>query len=247
MPRPFVAALCATLLTLLVLPPTPAPAAQPPAFNNDIPAPPTPGAPVAPPEPVPPAPAGFVLDQAHVLLPEAAARLSARLTAASASDVRVYVVTVTSLHVQASKQSERLQERAREYANAWLSGKAGAIVLFDDEGGLLTLELTKETDRRFTNFAVEAKVKNAMDVTHQSGLARDKLELTANVVAATLTRYQADYDKATQRQRTANLIMGGVALLGLALALYSALTKPKAQADMSGQPTMESKPPTADV
>ena len=199
-----------------------------PAADTPDPAPAAPAIP-APPFPalVPPAPAGLILDQAHVLLPEAVARLGARLVAARAADVHVYLVTIRSLGVPASKQSERLSERAKEYSDAWLRHKVGGVVLFDDQGGLMTVELSKETNRLFTSFAVEAKIKDALDNTHQTGLAREKLEFTGQVVVEILSRLQSDYAKETRRQRTANLIMGTIALVGVGLAIFSAFIKSK--------------------
>ena len=186
------------------------------------------GTPALPPEPVPPAPEGLILDHANVFLPEAAARLSAQLTSARAADVHVYVVTFRTLGVVASKQEEKLRARAKDFIKAWTTKKVGAVVLFDDEGGLMTVELTPETERRFTGFAVEAALREPLGRIQESGLARDKLERSAQAIVETLVPLQAKWVKDTRRQRTSNLIMGAVALLGIGLAIYSAIAKPKA-------------------
>ena len=192
------------------------------------------GKPAAPAEPIPPAPASFILDQANVLLPEAAARLSTRLTAASAADVHIYVATFRTLGVAPSKQEEKLNARAKDFMKAWAPQKVGAIVVFDDEGGLMTVYLSPATEKRFTTFAVESAMREPLIAIQQSGLAREKLERSAEVVAGTLVPLQTKWTADTRRQRTSNLIMGAVALLGIGLAIFSAVSKPKAPAAETG-------------
>ena len=236
-PPPATRVLLPLLSALALLLPAPAPADTPPApATQATPAPP-------PHEPVPPAPDGLILDQARVLLPEATARLSARLVAARATGIHVYVVSVTSLRVPASKQSDRLIERTKEYSDAWLGHKVGGVVLFDDQSGLMTVEVSKETNRLFTSFAVEEKIKDALQNFHQSGLARDKVEFTAQTLVEILSQLQSDHTKETRRQRTANLLMGGVALLGIGLAIYSAVAKPKTPSVGPSAPAADRKSP----
>ncbi len=194
-------------------------------------------------ESVPPAPAGLILDQAGVFQTETAARLSARLLAARATDVHVYVVTFRTLGVPPSKQQDKLHTIATDYMKAWASEKVGAILLFDDEGGLMSVDFSAETNRRFAGFAVEAAVKEPLGIIQESGLARDKLERSALFVADTLVPLQAKWMKDTRRQLIANVVMGTVALLGLGLALFSALCKPKTPASTAAQPSVEGSPP----
>ncbi len=240
MPPPPASRLLLPLLAALgLLLPAPAPADDPPA------APPAPATPAPPPrEPVPPAPAGHLLDRAHVLLPEAAARLSARLTASAAADVHVYVVTFRSLGVPPSQQHDRLQELSKDYLKAWAPHQVGAVILFDDEGGLMTVDLSQETDLRFASFAVEVALREPLAKTQESGLARDKLEQAAQVVLETLGQRQAKWAKDTHRQRISNLIMGAVALLGLGLAVFSALGQP--QSPVRPTPSPGESPPSAE-
>lgn len=191
-------------------------------------------------EPVPPAPASFILDQASVLLPDAAARLTVRLTAASAADVHVYVVTVSSLQVSASKQSDRLSERSKEIIKAWVPKKVGAVVIFDDESGLMTVDFSPETERRFTGFAIEDSLREPLRAIQQSGLARDKLARSAEIVTDTLIPLQAKWIADSRRRHISNLIMGAVALLGVGLTIFSAVRKPEAPAVTTSE-TSESK------
>ena len=233
--------LATAFLALLILPST-APAANSPLDVNPLDGDTTvtPGAPAVAHDPVPPAPAALVLDQAKVFQPEAAARLSARLAAARAADVHVYVATLRTLGVPASKQQDKLQTLAKDFAKAWSPEKVGAVLIFDDEGGLLAVELTPEADRRFAGFAVEAALKEPLSKIQESGLARDKLEQSAYLVTDTLVPLQAKWAKDTHRQHIGNLIIGTIALLGVGLALFSALSKPTAA---SGKPAADNNPP----
>ena len=234
--RTFAVALFAVLLALLSLPS--APAAEDPLSVNPTNTPSI--IPPAPHDPVPPAPAGLILDQAQVLRPEAAARLTARLDAARAADVHVYVVTFRTLGVPPSKQEDKLHTLAKDFAKAWTPKKVGAILLFDDEGGLMAVEFSPETDSRFAGFAVEAALKEPLTKIQETGLAREKLEQSAYVVADALVPLQAKWLKDTHRQHIASLIIGTVALLGIGLAIVSALGKPAAA---SGQPAANNNPP----
>ena len=183
--------------------------------------------PSEPKESIPPAPAGMIFDQAHVLQPEAAARLSARLVAARAQGVDVYVITLPSLRVPSSKQLERLDEVAKEYSEAWTPRNVGAVIIFDDEGGLMTVLLSPETDRRFASFAVEMELKAPLFEIQKTGLARDKLERSAQLIVETLKKFQTDATKSAHRQWIANAIMSIIALIGIGLAVLSAAARPK--------------------
>ena len=242
LPPPASRVLLALLAALALL--LPAPAMQ---AADDETAKPNPDAPAtpAPPhrEPVPPPPTGLLLDQAHVLLPEATALLSARLVAARAADVHVYVVTIRSLGVPPSKQGDQLQETVRDFLKAWLPHEVGAVILFDDESGLMTVELSKETDQRFASFAVERDLRELLAKAQESGLAREKLEQIAQIVAETLSQRQTTWAKAARKERTANLIMGTVALLGIGLAVFSAIGKPKTPATATPAAASENPPP----
>lgn len=200
------------------------------------------GAPVLT-EPVPPAPPGLILDNAAVFHPEAAARLSAYLSAARAKEVHVFVATLPSLGVRSSKQTERLSERAREIVKVWLPHKIGAVILFDDESGLMSVDLSAETESRFTGFAVEDSLREPLRVIQESGLARDKLEGSAKIVVDTLVALQTKWIADTRHHQISNLIMAAVGLLGVGLAIYTALPKTNDPAVAAPKPEADSTSP----
>ncbi len=186
------------------------------------------------PTPIPPAPASHILDQADVILPDVEARLSARLIAAKAQKVEVYVATVPSLKVLPSKQSERLEKLAAEYCAAWVPRTVGALLLFDDEGGLMTVVTSKKAEERFTSFLLEKEFREALATIPPSAISREKLERSAWIVVETLCRLEAEAAKADRRQLIEGLVMGTLALLGIGLAIYSAVSGAKASPAAGG-------------
>lgn len=181
-------------------------------------------------EPLLPVPPGPLLDQAQVLQPDGAARLSALLTAARAQDVWIYVLTVPSLGVLPSRQREKLESLAKQYVTAWTPETVGAVLIFDGEGGLMSVETSAEAARRFSDVALQIGLREPLEKIQHEGLSRDKLERSAKAMADALCRLQAQSRDENRRQRTTNLIMAGIALLGLALALWSATSGSKRNA-----------------
>ena len=177
--------------------------------------------------PVPPAPASHVLDQADVILPDVEARLSARLVAARLQGVEVFVATVASLGVPPSRQSAELEKLANKYCLAWSARKIGALLLFDDEGGLMTVVTSKEAEARFTSFLLEKEFREGLAKIPPDAISRVKLERSGTIVVETLSRLQAEASKSDRTKFIGNTIMGSLALLGIGLAVLSALSGSK--------------------
>lgn len=179
---------------------------------------------------IPPAPASHVLDQADVILPDVEVKMSARLLAARLQGVAVYVVTVSSLRVPPSQQAEALEKLAGKYCAAWNPKQVGALLLFDDEGGLMTVVTSKEAEERFTAFLLEKEFREGLAKIPGDVISRVKLERSGIIVADTLARLQSEAAKGDRTKRIGNLVMGLLAVLGIGLAILSALSGPKAAA-----------------
>ncbi len=175
-------------------------------------------------EDIPPIPASHILDLGNVFLPETAKRLSAELTDAQEKGVGVYVVTIPSLKVLPSKQSERLEKLANEYATAWLPKQPGAVLLFDDEGGLMTVVTSKRAEERFSSFILEMEFRQALAKIPPASISREKLQRSATIVAETLSKLEINAAKAERRQWLSNLLMGLLAVAGVGLAVFSYLS-----------------------
>ncbi len=174
--------------------------------------------------PIPPAPASHVLDQADVILPDVEARLSVRLLAARPQGVEVFVVTISSLRVPPSKQAAELEKLANDYCVAWTPRKIGALLLFDDEGGLMTVVTSKEAEKRFTTFLLEKEFREGLAKIPPAAISRVKLERSGMIVVETLSRLEAEAAKSDRTKMIGNIVMGALALLGIGLAVLSALS-----------------------
>ena len=179
---------------------------------------------------IPPAPASHVLDQADVILPDVEVKMSARLLAARLQGAAVYVVTVSSLRVPPSQQAEALEKLAGKYCAAWSPKQVGALLLFDDEGGLMTVVTSKEAEERFTAFLLEKEFREGLAKIPGDVISRVKLERSGIIVADTLARLQSEAAKGDRTKLIGNLVMGLLAVLGIGLAILSALSGPKAAA-----------------
>ena len=179
---------------------------------------------------IPPAPASHVLDQADVILPDVEAKMSARLLAARLQSAAVYVVTVSSLRVPPSQQAEALEKLAGKYCAAWSPKQVGALLLFDDEGGLMTVVTSKEAEERFTAFLLEKEFREGLAKIPGDVISRVKLERSGIIVADTLARLQSEAAKGDRTKLIGNIVMGLLAVLGIGLAILSALSGPKAAA-----------------
>ena len=179
---------------------------------------------------IPPAPASHVLDQADVILPDVEAKMSARLLAARLQGAAVYVVTVSSLRVPPSQQAEALEKLAGKYCAAWSPKQVGALLLFDDEGGLMTVVTSKEAEERFTAFLLEKEFREGLAKIPGDVISRVKLERSGIIVADTLARLQSEAATGDRTKLIGNIVMGLLAVLGIGLAILSALSGPKAAA-----------------
>lgn len=225
MPPPPASRASRVLLPLLaalgLLLPAPAPAADPPA---EPPAPSTPAPQTPPPrEPLPAKPANHIIDPLHVLTPELTATLGARLTGAARDPgVHVFLLTVPR------HKPEEMAKLAEGLAKTWIKDLIGAIVIFDDETGKVTIATSDRVEHDFSSLTVNMFLRDQLLATsRESGLSRDKLVETATEITAEFSKLKRKTDLEEHRQRVNNLIMGAVALLGIGLAVFSALAKPK--------------------
>lgn len=146
-----------------------------------------------------------------MLLPERAEALNQYLMAgAREHGVSVYLLTVNSPGVRAFRKTTRLSELGHRYADRWLRDAVGMMILFDDDARAAVVVASRETDRRFPPLQRNMVLDEPLRLVQRGeGLSRDKLEVTA----------------AARRHRIANVAMGGIALVGVALVLRSTLRR----------------------
>lgn len=165
---------------------------------------------------LPLAPAGMILDQGQVLLPERAAILSQRLkVAAEERGIWVYVVTLPSLGVPASKQRKRLINLGDFYRNGWLKDRVGVVLLFDDESGSAMVAASEEANRQYPPLQRNMQLEETLRLIRRESLRRDKVEKTALAVIEVISRLEDDKLKKKRRDQLVNLAMAGIAIAGV--------------------------------
>lgn len=176
-------------------------------------------------DPFPEKPAGQVADFAKVLLPERAAALNAYLVAgAREQKISVYVLTVPSLGVPPSQQGPQMSALAHGYAERWMPGAVGVIILFVDTNAQVIVVGSTETDRRFPPWSRNLALADPLREIERSGeLAREKLERTAITVFQIISQLQDQVRNEARRKRNISLAMGAIVLAGLAGILSSTL------------------------
>jgi hypothetical protein len=194
-----------------------------------------------------PAPADLVLDRGDVFQPEAVARLRSMLQAARAKGVTVYLLTIPSLGVLPSKQQEKLEALGQRYTKNWLPSTSGAVIVFDDESGLMNVGLSDEASLRFSDVALQFELGKPIEDAQKSGLSRDKLEKVATIAVQIMTGMEAKYQQERKRQIVVNCLMGVLAVVGLVLILRSTFRDGPEPAPVDAEKTEEATktPPEA--
>ena len=171
---------------------------------------------------LPPAPAGFILDQGQVLLPEAAVALSQRLrVAAEERGIWVYVVTLPTLGVPPSKQKERLVNLGDFYRHGWLGDRVGVVLLVDDESGAAMVAASEAANRQYPPLRRNMLLEEPLRLIGRETLRRDKIEKTALAVVDVISRLQEEEKQAKRRDRRVGLALGAVLAAGMALLLFA--------------------------
>jgi uncharacterized membrane protein YgcG len=176
---------------------------------------------------LPPAPDGMILDKGRVFLPERAAALSERLTAAARErSIWVYVVTVPSLGVLPSVQKERLSNLAHFYTDGWLREKVGLVLLVDDESGGAIIVASDEANRQFPPLQRNLLMRDPLRFVQRERFLRDKTERTALSIVEVISGMQDEAKKTARRNRIINLVMAVIAISGVSLVLLVKWKRP---------------------
>ena len=163
---------------------------------------------------VPPAPANHVQDDASVLTPEIAARLSKNLvTTADKDSIHVDLATVKSL------PKGKLAEMTAAYAKEWTKGVLGGVVVFDDATGWVSVATSEETDRKFSSLELNMVLRDPLLEGRAKGLSRDKLERACQALIDGLRNLN---EKTIQNTRQEWVVNGLMILVGIAALGYAA-------------------------
>ena len=170
---------------------------------------------------VPDRPENFLLDQGVVFPREAAQRLEAALTATARDhDLHVYVMTTPTLRATPSRVGGKASEFLNAIRTEWLNGKVGAVIIFDDEAGLVEMGASEEARRIFPLEELTAIFRDPQLQSRRRRLGAAKLEETVMVLVQRLTELRVkiqDEERSQAMMKIAGVIAGIVMVAGVGL------------------------------
>jgi uncharacterized membrane protein YgcG len=163
---------------------------------------------------IPPRPAGHILDTANFLTPEVLKRLDDELSQeAKAHGVSIYVLTVPSV------PKNGFDAFTEKMSEAWMGGLFGAMIVFDDGTGQVSVQPSDEVTKRFYDFELSVLLRDPMSVKNRPKRSREGLEHTTLTLKTALheLKLRADRD-----DRNSLLTKFGVTILCLLAVLWGA-------------------------
>lgn len=175
---------------------------------------------------IPERPANHLLDQGHIFPPEVAKRLSDSLLACARDyDVHIFVMTVPTLQVMPSRVREKLDELGVTVTESWTKGLVGAVIVFDDEAGWVTVAASDEAEREFSAVAINMIFRDPLVETRKKHLSPEKLEAAAMVLVNGLTDLRIESNREASRHRKVRFVLGFMLGGALLIMLWRALQK----------------------
>ena len=158
-------------------------------------------------------------DPARVLTPEATAHLGATLQqAARDHGVEVYVVTFSAV------EKGRLDDIGAKLTSAWTEGVVGAVLVFDDLTGKVTIGTSEETDRKFSPLVLNMRLREPLMAGRRKGLSPEKLERSAILIAEGLAMLNYEARRKARRRLIENVAMGLLVVVVGGFAITRALS-----------------------
>jgi uncharacterized membrane protein YgcG len=177
-------------------------------------------------EPLLPRPQTHVLDQANVLLPEIAANLSAEFTKASQENsLNIYLLTIPNLKASSVDRKAALENVADQYAGAWIQG-TGALILFDDQSGLVSVAYSTEAKQLYSEVALDTQLREPLQAAQTSGLTREKLDRASRSVLRAMEKLKHETVLKTPGEHPVVKFIGGfLLLLAIVLVVHHSLNR----------------------
>lgn len=167
---------------------------------------------------VPDRPGNFLLDQGVVFSPEARQRLEAALTATARDhDLHVYVMTTPTLRSTPTRTGGKASEFLNAIRAEWLKGKVGAVIIFDDEAGLVEMGASEEARKILPPAELSEIFRDPRLQSKRRRLGAAKLEETVVVLVRRLTELRVkiqDEAKSQATMKSAGVIAGIVMVAG---------------------------------
>ena len=164
---------------------------------------------------IPPRPTGQVLDTALFLTPEMKQSLETALSQeARENGIYIYVLTVPSL------EKNTIDPFTSQIAEAWTKGLFGAVIVFDDGTGLVSIQLSDIVGNRFYDFEISNLLRDSMNLKKRPRLSRAGLEYTAISVKNVLHELKTRADQKDHGSLWRKAGLGIVGLIGVLLGMF---------------------------
>lgn len=164
---------------------------------------------------IPERPAGHLLDSAKFLSPEIRERVDKVLSDEARNfAVDVYLLTVPSL------KKNTLDPFTQLVAASWTKDQFGAVVVFDDGAGLVSIEASEAVKGRFPEYELSSLLREAMSDKKLPKRSLEGLEHTTMAVTAVLHDLKARVNREARNARITQLALAILVLFGLAVGVF---------------------------
>ena len=175
---------------------------------------------------VPERPENYVLDQGKMFPPEIARRLVDSLKlCAQQNNIHIYVMTVPTLQVMPSRVKEKLEELGTAVTEKWTKGQIGAVIVFDNEAGWVTVGASDEAERVFSAISINMVFRDPLINTRKKHLSPEKLEAAAMVLVNGMTELKLKADQDEKSHRTTRWFIFSVISFTVIIAAFGAFGK----------------------
>ena len=126
-----------------------------------------------------------------------------------------------------SRVREKLEELGSAATEKWLKDRVGAVIVFDNEAGWVTIGLSERAEREFSSVTLNMVLKDPLMITRKKRLSPDKLEATAIVLVDGLVKLKMNSLKEQRRHSVVRFAFIAVVLIAVTLGGLSFWGKPR--------------------
>ena len=186
---------------------------------------------------IPDRPPDYLMDQGGVLPPEKAREISAALNACARDyDIHIYVMTLPSLGVLPSRAREKLDEILETARSKWMTGKAGALLIFDYETGAASMAESEEARRIFSSIAMNLVFSDPQLQPSPKARYSEQLERGAKALIKRFSNLRMRAVEEEKRRRANIMVFWAITGGALLLVIATAVAKTRSATPRSESP-----------
>lgn len=169
---------------------------------------------------VPDRPKGHVSDTTHFLSEEAFRTLEATLEeVAKTRNVHVYALIVSSIPKGSTTAF------TKQVADDWMRNQFGAIVIFNDETGQVSIRQSEEVAARFYDFELSSLLQESMSTKKRPRASREGFVYTVLRVKDSICLLKDRAELQERKSGRMKFYLGGACLVGLLAAGFGLIRK----------------------